>query len=317
VTDEAPGSGGPAVAVVCIGIATIDAIVEVERLPGSDERVPGIGAALSGGGTAATAAVTLARLGVPVAFVGRVGNDRSGRWIREELAAGGVDVRGLQLREGRRSPLSAVLVETTTCARALVPDPGDREPIELTAEELERCAAAAWVHVDHRGAAAIPVLVAAGVETPISVDDGVPDAPRPELRHVALYAPTVSALLRRFPAHDLDGSLDAALVTGPWAVVATRGADGAIGAERAADGRTRRFDVPARPVAVRSTLGAGDVFHGALIAGLVEGRPLEDAARRAAACAALSCRGLDGRSAIPDRAELDTFLAAASAGTAG
>jgi sulfofructose kinase len=69
-------------------------------------------------------------------------------------------------------------------------------------------------------------------------------------------------------------------------------------------------------VTIRSTLGAGDVFHGALVAELVEGRPLEDAVTRAAACAALSCRGLDGRSAIPDRAELDAFVAAGRAGGA-
>jgi sulfofructose kinase len=313
VTAEGPLRGGAAgVGVVCIGIATIDAIVEVERLPTSDERVPGVGAALGGGGTAATAAVTLARLGIPVAFVGRVGDDRIGRWIRDELVAEGVDVGGLQLRDGRRSPLSAVLIETATGARALVPDPGDREPIELTTDELARCAAAAWVHVDHRGAAAIPVLVAAGIATPIAVDDGVPDAPRADLRHVALYGPTLPALRRRFPAHDVDGSLRHALDAGARAVVATRGGEGAVGVERDPDGRHRRFDVSPWAVEVRSTLGAGDVFHGALVAGLIEGRSLEAAASRAAACAALSCRALDGRTAIPDRAELDAFVGAAS-----
>jgi len=317
MTDLDGRAGGTGRGVVCIGIATIDAVVEVERLPLSDERVPGVGAALSGGGTAATAAVTLARLGISVTFVGRVGEDRSGHWIRDELAAEGVDVHGLQLREGRRSPLSAVLVETATGARALVPDPGDREPIELTADDLERCAAAAWVHVDHRGAAAIPVLVAAGIRAPISVDDGVPDSPRAELRDVALYAPTVPALRRRFPAHDLEGSLGAALDAGPPAVVATRGGDGAVGVERDEEGRIRRFEVAAWPVTIRSTLGAGDVFHGALVAGLVEGRPLQEAVTRAAACAALSCRGLDGRSAIPDRGELDAFVADGPGGGRG
>src|SRR5829696_6105547 len=108
--------------VICIGIATIDAILEVDRLPGSDERVPAVASALAGGGVSATAAVTLARLGVPVAFVGRVGADRSGRWIRDDLAAEGVDVDGLVLARETRSPLSAVLVERATGSRALVPD---------------------------------------------------------------------------------------------------------------------------------------------------------------------------------------------------
>ena len=53
-----------------------------------------------------------------------------------------------------------------------------------------------------------------------------------------------------------------------------------------------------------STLGAGDVFHGALLAGLVQGRPLRETLELANTAAALSCRALDGRSAIPTLAEL-------------
>ena len=73
--------------------------------------------------------------------------------------------------------------------------------------------------------------------------------------------------------------------------------------ELQADGET--IGVPAFPVEVVSTLGAGDVFHGALLACLARGLPLRDAAVRANACAALSCRALDGRSAIPDWDELE------------
>lgn len=62
---------------------------------------------------------------------------------------------------------------------------------------------------------------------------------------------------------------------------------------------------PAFPVDVVSTLGAGDVFHGALLAQLVRDVPLPDALAPANACAALSCRALDGRSAIPTGEELD------------
>src|SRR5690606_6185344 len=58
-----------------------------------------------------------------------------------------------------------------------------------------------------------------------------------------------------------------------------------------------------------STLGAGDVFHGALLAGVISELPLAEAVVRANACAAMSCRGLDGRSAIPTATELHAFLA--------
>jgi len=56
------------------------------------------------------------------------------------------------------------------------------------------------------------------------------------------------------------------------------------------------------------TLGAGDVFHGALLAQLLEGLSLNDALMRANVVAALSCKGLDGQSAIPTKDQLNTYL---------
>ena len=86
--------------------------------------------------------------------------------------------------------------------------------------------------------------------------------------------------------------------------VVTRGADGCTAY---LDGDT--IDVPGFPVEAVSTLGAGDVFHGALLAALERGLELRDALVRANASAALSCRALDGRSAIPTWDELEAALA--------
>ena len=48
------------------------------------------------------------------------------------------------------------------------------------------------------------------------------------------------------------------------------------------------------------------------LAPLIAGHPVPDALRRANATAALACRALDGRGAIPTRPELDAFLANAA-----
>ena len=52
------------------------------------------------------------------------------------------------------------------------------------------------------------------------------------------------------------------------------------------------------------------MFHGALVAQLIQGHSLQEALRRANAVAALSCRGLDGQSMIPTTTELDAYLEA-------
>jgi len=155
------------------------------------------------------------------------------------------------------------------------------EPAAFTAP-ADALADAEWVHVDHVGWAALPP----SNTLQLSVDGGNP-IPDLELGHVALYAPS--------EARD-DGSR--ARIT-----VVTRGARGCV-----AYTPEGTIEVPGFPVDAVSTLGAGDVFHGALLAALARGLALRDALVRANACAALSCRALDGRSAIPTWDELEAAL---------
>jgi sulfofructose kinase len=268
--------------VVCVGLATLDTILAVPRHPEADELVLATDVAVAGGGPAATAAVTLARLGVSTLFVGTVGDDPVGVVIREGLAAEGVDVTELGIERGR-SPQSAIFVGPGT--RAIAAFRGALPPLELTARARELCLEAAWVHVDQTGYAA-----ASGLrdQVSLSIDGGNP-IEELDLRGVALYAPTESALRERF------GSARYALEAGAALVVVTRGADGSVAYTREGD----VVDVPTIAVDAVSTLGAGDVFHGALLARLIADAPLAEALAFANTCAALSCRALDARSAIP------------------
>jgi sulfofructose kinase len=137
---------------------------------------------------------------------------------------------------------------------------------------------AEWVHVDHVGYPAVRGLCDGAS---LSVDGGNP-IPDLDVSEVALYAP------------NRDDGLRARLT------VVTHGADGCTAFR---DGET--MEVPGEPVdGLVSTLGAGDVFHGALLAALARGLELRSALRAANRCAALSCRALDGRSAIPAWEEL-------------
>jgi sulfofructose kinase len=293
-------------AVVCVGHAALDAIVAVPRLPRADERLPATDGVLAGGGPAATAAVALARLGVPVAFAGRVGDDPAGAFVRDGLARDGVDVSLLGVVAGA-TPFTACLVGPDG-DRVLLPTPGTLPPLTLTEPLRDALRHAAWLHVDHVGAAILPALRASGLAVRVSVDGGNP-IPGLALDGIDLYAPTVTALLELTGAADTKSGLRAALDEGARLVVATDGARGAHAAW-VEDGLIQSIHVPAPPVAgLVSTLGAGDAFHGGLLAALREQRPIEDALAMANAVAAASTRALDGRSALPDRAALDADLA--------
>jgi len=270
--------------VVCAGLCTLDTIYEVPALPPPDGRVVATGRIVAGGGTAATAAATLARLGVAVELVSAVGNDDAGRLLRDGLAHEGVDVSHVAVVEGATAR-STVLV-TPDGSRAIVHHSG-----------AARCPAAVvdadWLHVDHAGYG----RVRPGSSTALSIDGGNPiDAL--DLNGVALYAPTEDTLRAQV------GDAEAALRLGAARVVVTRGARGSIAYLPGGE----VVEAPALDVDVVSTLGAGDVFHGALLAYLAQSTPLPDALRAANAAAALSCRALDGRSAIPTREELERAL---------
>jgi sulfofructose kinase len=290
-----PQSSAPYV--VCVGAATLDTILAVPRHPGPDDRVVASELVRAGGGPAATAAVTLARLGVPVHLVAAVGDDDAGAAIREGLERAGVDVSEVAVVAGGRSAESAILIEADGGERTIVAFLGTLPPLELSPRERALCRGAAWTHVDHIGYPAVR-----GSEVKLSVDAGNPVAGL-DLRTVSLYGPTEPAL------REAVGDARWALAAGAELVVVTCGADGSVGYTR--DGEVMK--ALALEVDVVSTLGAGDVFHGALLARLVHDVPLADALAAANACAALSCRALDGRSAIPTADELESALAGARA----
>jgi sulfofructose kinase len=66
--------------------------------------------------------------------------------------------------------------------------------------------------------------------------------------------------------------------------------------------------MPAFPVDVVDTTGAGDAFHGGFAVALTEHRLTAECVRFASATAALKCRRLGARAGLPTREEVEVFL---------
>ena len=62
------------------------------------------------------------------------------------------------------------------------------------------------------------------------------------------------------------------------------------------------------PGGCRDTTGAGDAFHGGFLYGLLTGEDIETSLKLANAVAALKCRALGARTALPTKAELENFI---------
>lgn len=294
-----------------VGAATLDALALVERYPGADERVVATELSYAGGGPAATAAVVAARLGQRVAFVGAVGADEEGERIVAGLASEGVDTTGVLVMEGKSSGASVVVVSRRSSSRSISNHPLPLVDLAAQPGLAETLEASAWVHVDHIGWRPTMTALAVLTRRPLVSFDGGHQVRSFTAVGIDLYVPTVEALQIRYGPQSAQNLLAAARAESGGSVVATQGSAGAL----VLDGDGTFTTVAPFPVEVVSTLGAGDVFHGALVAGLAAGHPLPEAVHRANVVAAMSCRALDGRSGVPGPAELETFLANAPRST--
>jgi sulfofructose kinase len=289
---------------VCAGVITIDTIALVDRYPSEDERVLANEISRAGGGPAAVAAVTLSRLGVKSAIIGTIGDDVDGKEILRIFAKEGVDTSGVSI--GSSATAGSVIVASKEhSARAIsTRQPVVQAPLNDAANKL--IANAQWLHVDHVGVKRLDEMgVTRGKGPQISFDAGYGVESFDPIV-VDLFVPTDRQMALRYPGIDLAVALENDSMKAGNTVVATQGSAGSAGFSP----ETGLVTAPGFKVEVTSTLGAGDVFHGALVAQLIQGHSLQEAMRRANAVAALSCRGLDGQSMIPTTTELDAYLEA-------
>jgi len=289
---------------VCVGVITIDTIALVDKYPGEDERILADAITRAGGGPAAVAAVALSRLGIKSAIVGTIGDDADGKEVLRIFAQEGVDTSGISIGETATAG-SVIVASKEHSARAIsTRQPVVQAPINEAAKKL--IASAQWLHVDHVGIKRLAEMgVSRGKGPQISFDAGYGVESFDPIV-VDLFVPTDRQMALRYPGVDLAVALENDSIKAGNTVVATQGSAGSAGFSP----ETGLVSAPGFKVDVTSTLGAGDVFHGALVAQLIQGHPLQEAMRRANAVAALSCRGLDGQSKIPTTTELNAYLEA-------
>ncbi|MGM7698610.1 carbohydrate kinase family protein [Microbacterium sp. A84] len=289
--------------VLCVGAINFDLIATVDHVPVDDERMFAEAMVSATGGPAATAAVTLAKLGYRVAVSAAVGRDSAGDFVLDALQTAGVDIRYVTRHEAMTTSQSIILANQVSGHRTIITQQPNGLPDQFPLD------AAPVIHVDQVGFGLIdPLLSDDSTRRPrLSIDAGNP-IPTLDLSRTWLYTPTVAALTSRYGATPKESAL-AALREGAELVVAT---DGSAGSWWFAP-ETEPVHAPATKANIVSTLGAGDVFHGALLAALLDGQVPSDALRFANTCAALSCRAIDGQSAIPTRSEIRSHQELATA----
>src|SRR6478735_7112387 len=294
--------------ILCIGMPVRDLTFRVSGIParGSKENATHFDEIC--GGNALNAAIGIVRLGGRASVCGPMGDHRetSSRYIFEKLAHEGIDARHLVHMPGLVMPISTIMIDPTG-ERTIVTF---RDPelwnVRLPHHEilLEDCAAILTesrcaefctdlcAEARRRG---IPVVV--DVDRAISLREGLLTASS----HLVFSS---EPLQETADVTDDAQALKKIAKLTPSFLAGTRGPRGTIWL----DEKGEIQETPAFPVHTVDTLGAGDVFHGALALAITEKQELRQALRFASAAAALKCTRFGGAFAAPQRAEVAALL---------
>ena len=274
--------------VLVAGSLHYDVVVTADHLPALDETLPGRSVSYLCGGKGGNQAVAAARHGAPTAMAGLVGDDGFGAALLDNLDRAGVDRSAVAVVKGENSGMSvaivtgegdygAVIVSAVNLAfdATRLEIPGSVRIVLLQNEIPE--AANARLAAKARAAGAKVVLNAAPAR-PFETDL------RSQVDLLIANRVESSALCGQAVETAADAKLVAgSLAAGGCDTIVTLGGDGAVLA--IAGGEPRHL--PALPVQVKSSHGAGDAFAGALAARLAQGADLPNALGYAQAAAAL------------------------------
>jgi sugar/nucleoside kinase (ribokinase family) len=255
----------------------------------------------SAGGQTASAMVALKRLGLRTAYAGRFGSDAEGAFGLETLKAEGVDVELAEVVRDARTQIAFIIIDARTGERTILWDRDERLAYSAEEAPVEFAVRGRVLHLDAHDPPACARLAreARGAGTIVSADiDNIYEG-LPEL------LPLIDVLISssEFPRR-LTGITDerAALA----AVKAHLPARAVVGMTRGVRGalvyhENSFLEAPAFPVpgGCRDTTGAGDAFHAGFLYAMLQGEEIEPCLTFGCAVAALKCRDLGARAALP------------------
>ncbi|WP_326838118.1 PfkB family carbohydrate kinase [Amycolatopsis rhabdoformis] len=234
------------------GLCTVDVVQRVSRFPEPGEKVQSLRVDVAAGGPATNAAVTVAALGAGATLVTVVGAHPLAALAHADLIACGVDVVDLDPTRTDSPPVSAVVVRDADGERTVVSrNAASGAPVEVPdLTDLVREAGAVLVDGHHPELALAVARAARSLGVPVVLDAGS-------------WKPVLDDLL---PLVDVAACAAHFAAPGPGlrergvpVVISTAGPDPVTWCTAEDSGQ-----VPVNDVEARDTLGAGDVWHGAL-----------------------------------------------------
>ena len=96
--------------IIGLGEVVVDWVATVDHFPEPDEKIDSNSQDLFSGGVTANYTVAAARLGADVAFIGAVGNDDHGEFLKRDFIDQNVTLEGLVTKKKEKTPVNFIFV---------------------------------------------------------------------------------------------------------------------------------------------------------------------------------------------------------------
>ncbi|MCC6906065.1 MAG: sugar kinase [Anaerolineae bacterium] len=310
--------------VVFCGDSAVDMVVRLPGAPGRPATEITPEPELVAGGAVANSAAAAAKLGVKCAFMGSVGADGYGEFLRRDFEQQGVDTHDLVVVPGAFTLMVICVVDRTGERFFGIYPAHNAAGMQLRAEQINEASIreSLWLHVSGLSLLESPtreavlhalrVARAAGVPSSIDLNLRLETDVFPEPYREAVFAAVklsdvvLGAADEELPyLSGVKNPIESGRIIsgGKRTVIPRLGAEGSLAITPTGE----VHHVPAFKVDVVDTIGAGDAFNGGFIAAMVEGHGVFEALRWGNAVGAINV-SREGARGLPTRAELDEML---------
>lgn len=297
--------------IIVVGSSNVDLTVRVRRLPLPGETIRGATLLRTNGGKGANQAVAAARLGADVVFITCLGNDASGGMLSAQFAADGIDTSCIKLSA---TPTGTALIFVDDNAEnCIAVAPGSNNDLLPADIDAARSTMEGASYLLVQLVIPMPTVVRAvelahslGIKT---IMNPAPMNPVPEdlFSRIWLITPNQTEAEQLTGVHvesedDAARAAEVLFAKGVKNVIVTLGSKGSL----VCTPEGREF-VPSRKVKAIDTTGAGDVYNGALVAALSQGKSLIEAARVATLASSIAVTRMGAQTSAPYANEIESL----------
>lgn len=290
----------------------MDLVVETDRYPEEGETIIGGKFEQIPGGKGANQALAAAKLGDEVEFIGACGDDSFAPKLKSSLKNGGAKIDNIFEVEGVSTGVAVITVDPEGNNRIIV-SPGanyelDLEKIEKIKDKIiEAEIILLQLEIPVKTIEKI-VEIASANKTQIILDPApsqkLDDHILARIDYLLPNEGELDLLLADAEAKSRSDKIDILLNKGVKNIIVTEGEKGVNFYNK-----QQRLHLDSLKVKAVDTTAAGDVFAGSFAANLVETNNFEEAIDFAVKAAAYSVTKRGAQSSIPDKKELNEFLA--------